>query len=151
VTVVNVVLTRPQGVPANLPVTGWLQWTPTTVQTLTGAELVLPVPLDTVLTPEPLVVDITPTGQQWCWRVDYRVSGYRNATEYVAVPMSGPVNFADLARVDPATLEPTAAPAPAWYAYVDNVVAAVGSQASLDGGGASSTYDGQFNFDGGTA
>jgi hypothetical protein len=150
VTLVNVVLTSPQNNGVNLPVNGWLQWTPTAVRNA-SPELVLPVPFQTMLSPSAVSVEVEPTGPSWCWVVDYRVPGYKNLTEYVAVPASGPVAFADLVRVDPATLAPTAAPEAAWYAYTDNVVAAVGSSAALDGGNANSLYDGQFNFDGGTA
>lgn len=69
-------------------------------------------------------VDLEPSGVDWAWGVEYKILGLEHWTEYYAVPDTGNINLSDLVEVDVSTLEPTTEePTPAWYAYVDSVIA----------------------------
>lgn len=68
-------------------------------------------------------VTLAPTGPGWCWRVTHRPSLGRSWSEYVLVPDSDDVvEFMDLVRVDPESLEPDADPDPAWWGAVDEMI-----------------------------
>jgi hypothetical protein len=69
-------------------------------------------------------VELEPTGPGWAWAVTYMVYRLEHWTEYYVVPDTGSVNLNDLTEVDIRTLDPhVEEPDPAWYAYVDSVVA----------------------------
>ena len=69
-------------------------------------------------------VELEPSGPGWAWGVEYRLYTLEHWTEYYVVPDTGTINLSDLVQVDVSTLEPTnEEPAPAWYSYVDSVVA----------------------------
>ena len=61
------------------------------------------------------LLHLAPTGAGWCWQIIERTP--RGKTRYVLVPDSAAtLDYADLVDVDPATLDPTAAPEAAWWA-----------------------------------
>lgn len=76
-------------------------------------------------------VTLAPTGPGWCWRVTHRPSLGRSWSEYVLVPDSDDVvEFMDLVRVDPESLEPDADPDPAWWGAVDEMI--IGAEVAGD-------------------
>jgi hypothetical protein len=70
------------------------------------------------------VADVTlePTTAAWVWRVDEMLAGTASRTIHTAVPDVPEVDYPDLVTVDPATLEPTAEPEPAWVAMANSTV-----------------------------
>jgi hypothetical protein len=61
-------------------------------------------------------VALEPTSAGWAWRVDESIDGIRDVTYFVTVPdVPGPLDDADLIRVDPGTLIPSAVPEAAWW------------------------------------
>lgn len=85
------------------------------------ADLVIPI-VDGELA-EP--ADIPATDGRFAWRVRIQVANPAIVMPpvYVAVPSSGPVDFEDLVRVDPATLEPSGDAVTAWLAAIAEVTA----------------------------
>ncbi len=90
---------------------------------------------DTVVANRPVKVDLsggvpeTPllldaTGPGWCWhlRLTFADSGIV-VVRWVSVPSDGPVEWADLVDVDPATLLPSESAVAAWTAAVGQVAA----------------------------
>ncbi|WP_411732199.1 hypothetical protein [Paeniglutamicibacter sp.] len=75
-------------------------------------------------------VDLEPNGLDWCWEIKGSGFGIPAWTEYVLVPEGGAVPYKELARVDPKTLEPSAAPDPAWWAALEQ--AGLGVHATVD-------------------
>lgn len=103
------------------PSEGALRWTPTKRRTA-GDTVVMPAGFVATLTNGEAVIDVDPTGADWVWRVDENVPTSYGTSRYVAVPDLGTeVNYTTLVQVDPATLEPSEDPDPAWYAYVDTL------------------------------
>jgi len=93
--------------------------------------LVLPVPFHEKIGAGGVTdVELAPTGVEWAWRVYVQVHGVSAYSEYVAVPDVEAMDFTDLIRVDPATLDPTAAPEAAWWAALNQ--AQLGVQAIVD-------------------
>lgn len=152
-TLVTITLTTPLPDGTLQPVTGWLQWTPTRgrVSNTPVVSDVLPLGFQIDLFGKAVTAQVAPTAQDWVWMVTYHLSGNMPVTAYYAVPDVDTIDFTALSQVDPATLAPSATPDPAWYAYAENVVAAVSPSAALDGGDAASLYTGTFNLDGGAA
>jgi hypothetical protein len=84
---------------------------------------VAPVPFTVPLVLGAADVALEPTTAGWAWRVDESIDGIRDVTYYVTVPaVAGPLDDADLPRVDPGTLAPTAAPEAAWWAVADATI-----------------------------
>lgn len=148
-TLVNVVLTTPQLAGINMGPGSWLYWAPAQPRNYWRA-LTLPAPFTMNLTTTPQALDAPATGTGWCWEVDYHEPGREDLVEYVLVPATGPVNFMDLVRVNPATLYPLPPAPPLWFS-TDATVPVVGALTFLDGGNAASTYPGTYNFQGGGA
>lgn len=106
----------------DVPQGGWIECKPTRKRIITGDP-------DTIILPDSFIVqvpesgllgqDLAATGSGWCWELTLSGFGVPKWTEYVVVPDAGPVDFTDLVRVDPATLEPTAAPDPLWWAELE--------------------------------
>lgn len=115
-TLVHVALSGPSADGALAPSRGMLQFTPTDRRTV-GDVTVLPSPFHATLVAGVVDVDLAPTGPGWAWRIDEYIAGIPGRTIYVNVPATGPVNYADLVQVDPATLAPEATPGPAWAAF----------------------------------
>jgi hypothetical protein len=77
---------------------------------------VLPVPFTVPLIAGAASVTLEPSPAGSAWRVDESIDGIRDVTYYVLVPdVPGPVDDADLVRVDPGTLAPTATPEASWW------------------------------------
>jgi hypothetical protein len=77
---------------------------------------VAPVPFTVGLVAGTADVTLEPTTAGWAWRIDESIDGIRDETYFVTVPdVPGPLDDADLIRVDPGTLTPTAAPEAAWW------------------------------------
>jgi len=93
-----------------------LQFTPTDRRTV-GDVTVLPSPFQATLVAGVVDVELAPNGPGWAWRIDECITGLSVRTIYVNVPATGPVNYADLVHVDPATLNPAPAASPAWAAF----------------------------------
>jgi hypothetical protein len=78
--------------------------------------VVAPVPFTVTLVAGAADVTLEPTTAGWAWRVDESIDGIRDETYFVTVPdVPGPIDDADLIRVDPHTLTPAAAPEAAWW------------------------------------
>lgn len=80
-----------------------------------------------------LNVDLAPTGPGWCWEIFRPYGKVESLREWVVVPEPVvdperpgeflPVDYPDLVRVDPATLEPSAEPSPLWWAELESAKA----------------------------
>ena len=106
------------------PAEGYLLFTPTTSWTDPADLGSLPLPKRVKLVNGAATVELEPTGPGWAWGVTYMVYRLEHWTEYYVVPDVGTVNLNDLTQVDIRTLDPyVEEPDPAWYAYVDSVVA----------------------------
>lgn len=69
-------------------------------------------------------VELAPSSPGWCWRVSWHPVGGQGWSDHVLVPESTtPIQYRDLVHVDPASLEPTATPDPAWVAEVEAIKA----------------------------
>ena len=68
-----------------------------------------------------MTVGLDVTGVGWCWRIDRHVAGVPGETVFVVVAETD-TEWADLVRVDPNTLEPSADPEPAWWAMARSTV-----------------------------
>jgi hypothetical protein len=120
--VIRFVRTAPTAVGIPRPATGKFRFRPSKARTIPGSpdNVVTPVPFAEPLTAGTLDVTLEPTGPGWAWRVDESVDGIRDVTYFVVVPdVAGPLDDADLVRVDPATLAPDAAPTAAWWADLE--------------------------------
>ena len=85
-------------------------------------------------------VELAPSSPGWCWRVSWHPVGGQGWSDHVLVPESEtPIQYRDLVHVDPASLEPTATPSPAWVAELEKLRAEV--QALPPGGGGLSVTD----------
>jgi hypothetical protein len=117
-TVVNIDLTDPDGT----PLAGSLDWTPT-ARFVVGAELRLPTPVRVVLVAGVAAPDLPPSEPGWLWHVVERTNGGK--TRYVQIPATGPVDYASLPDVDPATDQAAAPPSPAWVGDLASVTDSV--------------------------
>jgi len=96
------------------PAAGAVHWTPTR-RRVTDTHVILPESFAVELIDGVATVDVTPSSGTWAWKVQEWVGG-QHETRYVAVPASDAVlEYAALADVDPATLEPSAEPEAAWW------------------------------------
>jgi hypothetical protein len=87
--------------------------------------VVLPVPFTVPLVTGAASVTLEPSPAGSAWRVDESVDGIRDVTYYVLVPdVPGPVDDADLIRVDPSTLAPTSAPEASWWPVANATITA---------------------------
>ena len=68
-------------------------------------------------------IDVPATDGRYCirWTLNSPARGIRPLIRYTSIPTGGPVDFADLVDVDPATFEPSDDVAAAWEAAVDDV------------------------------
>lgn len=90
-------------------------------------------PFDVALIGGAADVTLTPTTPGWAWQVFESVDGVKDLTYYVTVPdVAGPLDDADLTRVNPSTLAPTAAPEAAWWAEVRRIEAATSGGFAVD-------------------
>ena len=106
------------------PARGYLLFTPTTSWDNPADLGNLPLPKRVKLVNGAVSVELDPTGPGWAWAVTYQVLGLEHWTEYYIVPDTGTVSLDSLEQVDIRTLTPSVEePDPAWYAYVDSVVA----------------------------
>lgn len=122
--VIRFVRTAPTagGVPA--PATGRIRFRPTRPRVIAGSPdtTVTPAPFDVVLLAGAADVTLAPTGDGWAWRVDESVDGIKDESYFVVVPDApGPLDDADLVRVNPGTLAPHAAPEAAWWASLEQL------------------------------
>lgn len=103
---------------------GYIRFFPTTGWNQPEDLANLPLPKTVKLINGAVSVELDPTGPGWAWGVEYKILGLEHWVEYYAVPDLGIVDLGALTEVDVRTLEPISAePVPAWYAYVDSVVA----------------------------
>jgi hypothetical protein len=118
-----------------VPASGRLRFRPSTARTIDGApdNVVTPVPFNVALIAGAADVTLAPTAAGWAWRVDESVDGIRDESYFVLVPdVAGPVDDADLVRVNPGTLAPQAAPEAAWWAEVQRLEAATSGGFAVD-------------------
>lgn len=133
-TLVRVRRTRPRPDGALTGAAGLMYFRPTRSRLVTGTVIteVLPIAFPVTLDPDGSAdVELAPTAADWVWEVTEKITGTPTALVYVAVPDGLPVDYSMLVRVDPASLEPAAVPAPAWFAYVDDL-AATAAQAQAE-------------------
>ncbi|QIN94321.1 hypothetical protein SEA_BLUEFEATHER_17 [Arthrobacter phage BlueFeather] len=102
---------------------GSLTFTPTRRRT-EGDTIILPAPLTVELTAGAGSITLAPTPPGWAWRVQEAFDGQPRRVLHVTVPEVEAVNYAALPAVDPATLDPAAAPEAAWWALVGSTVEA---------------------------
>lgn len=117
-TLVRVDSRRPNGA-GEVGAGGDLVWQPTRRRTQ-DEYVVMPAAFGSKLTDGVAVVDVAPTGVDWCWEVTEKVPG--GTTRYVAVPDVDEIAYTDLIDVDPATLDPAATPVAAWWAVAESMV-----------------------------
>lgn len=128
-TAVRIAFERPDRAPAY----GSVEFAPTR-RRVDGTTVVgMAPPIQVQLGPDPVTVDLDPTGGDWCWSVLERVAGLGQRRRYLLVPdVEGPVEYAALVEVDPATLEPSAEPPAAWTLELDAVRDEVADRAMRD-------------------
>ena len=93
---------RRAGQEGETPPHGMVYCTPTTRVQEDDSTLLLPVPFAAALPDDgsDLVLDLRPTGRDWCWRVRECVEGYAH-TRHIAVPESvQTLDYATLSEVD---------------------------------------------------
>lgn len=120
---IGIVTDQPNG--SFSPARGFLTFTPTARRTITDAlsKVVLPSPVKVALSETSTDVTLAPTDAGWAWRVDEYVSPPWQ-TFYVSVPDVAELDYADLTRLDPSTLEPGPALNPAWVLSQNMALAA---------------------------
>ena len=103
-----------------VPWSGKLRWEPTR-RIVDGDFVVRPEPFDVLLVNGEGTAEVHANGLGWCWKVaECPVTPGKNLVSYsepryFIIPDRPEVLYADLVQVDPATLEPTAAPVAAWW------------------------------------
>lgn len=110
-TTIRLGVLHPTGTATDTRSSGSLEWVPT-ARRVVGADVVLPAAFTMPLSATAdVTTDVAPTTSAWAWRVLERVTGGAG-WRYLAVPDSAEVvDYASLAEVDLATLDPiTAAP-----------------------------------------
>ena len=119
-TTVTATPTEVSGEPARgylrfVPTTGWQE--PEDIQNL-------PLPQVVKLVSGSASVVLDPTGPGWAWAVTFQIYGLPQWTHYYLVPDLPSIDISALPEVDIQTLMPVSSePDPAWYAYVDSIVA----------------------------
>lgn len=116
--------TAPRAAGIDAPATGYFRFKPTSRRTIPGDPdvTVLPIPFTEDLVDGAAEVTLAPTGPGWAWAILESIDGVPDERFYVLVPdVPGPLDDGELIRVDPATLDPLAAPAPEWWAAVDAI------------------------------
>lgn len=130
-----------QMIPGRVRVHGWFDITQTKARIIPGTpdETVHPISFPAEIGENGRTdVPLDPTGPDWCWEIRPRIQGLSSDPVYVAVPdVPGPLDWTDLVRVDPSTLEPTAEPEAAWWAALE--AAETGAQASATAAAGSAT------------
>lgn len=99
------------------PVRRGMVWAPSAPFRSPDDALVLPESFPVVLDYSDTTIEVPPSDvPTWAWRVRWTVDS-QSVDQFVHVPNTTDVlEFADLTRVDPATLTPTPAPIPAYRA-----------------------------------
>jgi hypothetical protein len=111
-TLVHVRLRDPAADGEDVPAEGRLVCVPTRRRTVADT-VVVPAKFTAVLADGNVDLELAPTtGSEWAWRIQEFVRG--GAIRFVAVPDTTEVGYEDLVDVDPETLDPAAAPSPAW-------------------------------------
>lgn len=85
-----------------------------------GTTVVLPKAFSVVPVGGVAVVELSPTGADWCWRIT-EYAGQAGIIRHVAVPDADSADYVDLIDVDPATLAPAAEPVAAWWAVAEGM------------------------------
>lgn len=112
-TLIDIDLRVPSADGTDIPAEGTIAWTPTQRRDVADY-VVLPVPFEIDAATD-AQVEVDPTDSTWVWQVQERVPG--GTTRFVQVPdVAGPIDYADLVDVDPATLDPEAPFGPVWAA-----------------------------------
>lgn len=124
-TTIHIRITVPTITGVNVGAKGRLRWTPTLRRNVDPNTVVLPKGFDVDLVSGEARVNVAPTLANWCWKVEeglYKVGVPNGTTRYVSVPDSETViNYIDLPDLDPATLEPSAAPSAVWDVELSQV------------------------------
>lgn len=110
---------------------------------------------DTIVIPAPFTepftgavdIPLTPSGVDWCWKISITVTGITSLVEYVNVPNAAAVDYADLTRVDPETLEPGTEPDALWWAKLNDLIA-LGGIPGDDGADGTDGTDGTDGLNG---
>ena len=118
-TIVNFRRSVPLADGSTAPADGFFRFTPSKQRTIVGTpdNIVAPKPFTVDLIDGALTVTLAPSEPGEAWQVLESVDGVHDARYWIVVPDSAePVDDADLPRVDPTTLTPTAVPEAAWWA-----------------------------------
>lgn len=116
-------MAKPQANGTTRPLEGIITAQPT--RTLReGDTAIIPIPFPVTLGPDGRnSIELAPTGEGWAWIITTTLRGQTQFTDYVKVTDSEtPVNWVDLTRVDPETLEVDAQPEPEWWATARAIV-----------------------------
>ena len=98
------------------PISGPMRFAPSKRRSA-GAGIILPAGFDVDLVDGEAVVELDATGPDWCWTAVEPTK--RGAIRSILVPEASDdevLEYSSLPDVDPATLDPTAAPEAAWWA-----------------------------------
>jgi hypothetical protein len=116
-TTVNIKLFVPSD-DGNVPASGYIEFKPTAKQEVPQG-VVIPSAFSVELDEDgEAVVELAPTTPYFAWRIREKL--VNGEDYYVSVGTEGPVNYKDLVRLDPATLEPYPNIA-AWEAVLDQI------------------------------
>ena len=110
------------------PARGFLWWAPNARRVVPGvggapSAIILPAEFKAPLVAGAVDVTVDPTGLGWVWCVLEAFTGLPSKRRYFAVPDVPSIDYADLVEIDPASLAPEPAAAPAWLAPFETLSA----------------------------
>lgn len=104
----------------NFPIAGTLTFHPTRKHVYNDS-IVIPQSFTIKTAPDGKAsVELIPSTPEWCWVVDIVFQGVYAQIEYVTVPDVNEIDYHDLPRVDPSTLE-LADPPPLWWSVIEQI------------------------------
>lgn len=105
----------------NKPATGYMVWSPTR-RRFADDRIILPAPFTVRLDQGTVTFQADPSTAEWVWRVDEVFTHQPQTTVYVVVQGDIPLNYANLDRINPETLEPFAEPSALWWQTANNTI-----------------------------
>ena len=103
------------------PITGPMRFAPSRRRSA-GQDIILPAGFDVDLVDGEAIVELDATGPDWCWTAyEPTIRGIIRSFLVPDVPDDEVLEYSSLPDVDPATLEPSAEPDPAWWAAIETM------------------------------
>ena len=103
------------------PITGPMRFAPSRRRP-DGADIILPAGFDVDLVDGEAIVELDPTGPDWCWcAYEPTLRGTIRHFLVPDVPDDEVLEYEGLTDVDPTTLEPSAEPEAAWWAAIETM------------------------------